>query len=86
MMDGAFAFGCSFNWPGKLSSDQAKFRGRSIIAIAGVPRTLSGKKLEVPVKKLLLGRGPDRVVNRDSMANPDSFDFFLAYAHAWANT
>jgi acetoacetyl-CoA synthetase len=51
-----------------------------------VPRTLSGKKLEVPVKKLLLGGDPDRVVNPDSMANPDSFDFFLAYADARANT
>ncbi|KPQ07163.1 MAG: acetoacetate-CoA ligase [Rhodobacteraceae bacterium HLUCCA12] len=53
-----------------------------IEAIAEVPRTLSGKKLEVPVKKLLLGRDPARVVNRDSMANPDSFDWFVAYARA----
>ena len=50
------------------------------VQIAEVPRTLSGKKLEVPVKKLLLGGDPDRVVNRDSMANPDSFDAFIAYA------
>jgi acetoacetyl-CoA synthetase len=45
-----------------------------------VPRTLSGKKLEVPVKKLLLGGDPAKVVNRDSMANPGSFDAFIAYA------
>ena len=45
-----------------------------------MPRTLSGKKLEVPVKKLLLGQDPEKVVNRDSMANPDSFDFFIDYA------
>ena len=51
-----------------------------IEAIAEVPRTLSGKKLEVPVKKLLLGGDPARVVNRDSMANPDSFDWFVGYA------
>jgi len=36
------------------------------------------------VKKLLLGGDPARVVNRDSMANPDSFDAFIAYAAARA--
>ncbi|WP_417627039.1 acetoacetate--CoA ligase [Pararhodobacter aggregans] len=50
-----------------------------IEAIPEVPRTLSGKKLEVPVKKLFLGGDPARVVNRDSMANPDSFDWFIAW-------
>ena len=64
----------------------ARFQPNEIIEITEVPRTLSGKKLEVPVKKLLLGGDPERVVNRDSMANPDSFDFFLAYAQARANT
>lgn len=64
----------------------ARFVPNEIIEIAEVPRTLSGKKLEVPVKKLLLGGDPDTVVNRDSMANPESFDFFTAYAHARANT
>ncbi|KIN70207.1 Acetoacetate-CoA ligase [Sulfitobacter noctilucicola] len=63
----------------------ARFVPNEIVQIAEVPRTLSGKKLEVPVKKLLLGGDPERVVNRDSMANPDSFDFFIAYANARAN-
>lgn len=58
----------------------ARFTPNEIVEIAAVPRTLSGKKLEVPVKKLLLGGDPDKVVNRDSMANPDSFDFFVDYA------
>ncbi|MEX0286141.1 MAG: acetoacetate--CoA ligase [Paracoccaceae bacterium] len=61
-------------------SVSARFVPNDIVQIAEVPRTLSGKKLEVPVKKLLLGGDPSRVVNRDSMANPDSFDFFVAYA------
>ena len=56
-----------------------RFVPNQIIAVDEIPRTLSGKKLEVPVKKLLLGGDPDKVVNRDSMANPDSFDFFIAY-------
>lgn len=60
----------------------ARFLPNDIIEIAEVPRTLSGKKLEVPVKKLLLGGDPGRVVNRDSMANPGSFDMFIAYAAA----
>ena len=58
----------------------ARFVPNEMIEIAEVPRTLSGKKLEVPVKKLLLGGDPDKTVNRDSMANPDSFDTFIAYA------
>lgn len=57
-----------------------RFLPNEIIAITEVPRTLSGKKLEVPVKKLLLGGNPEKVVNRDSMANPASFDQFIAYA------
>ncbi|MCC5971796.1 MAG: acetoacetate--CoA ligase [Pararhodobacter sp.] len=59
-----------------------RFVPDAIEAIDEVPRTLSGKKLEVPVKKLLLGGDPERVVNRDSMANPGSLDWFIAYARA----
>jgi acetoacetyl-CoA synthetase len=58
----------------------ARFIPNEIVQIDTVPRTLSGKKLELPVKKLLLGGDPERVVNRDSMSNPDSFDQFIAYA------
>jgi acetoacetyl-CoA synthetase len=58
----------------------ARFIPNEIVQVTEVPRTLSGKKLEVPVKKLLLGQDSEKVVNRDSMANPDSFDFFIAYA------
>ena len=58
----------------------ARFLPDEIVEITEVPRTLSGKKLEVPVKKLLLGGDPATVVNRDSMANPASFDQFTDYA------
>ena len=58
----------------------ARFVPDEIIKIDEVPRTLSGKKLEVPVKKLLLGSDPKTVVNRDSMANPSSFEFFIDFA------
>ncbi|MCA2013334.1 acetoacetate--CoA ligase [Cereibacter sphaeroides] len=50
-----------------------------IVAAPEIPRTLSGKKLEVPVKKLLLGGDPATVVNRDSMANPGSFDWYIRW-------
>jgi hypothetical protein len=46
-------------------------------AIAEVPRTLSGKVLEVPVKRILMGTDPDRAASRDSLANPDSLDYFI---------
>ncbi|MFD1193920.1 acetoacetate--CoA ligase [Seohaeicola saemankumensis] len=64
------------------ASVSARFLPDDIVQVAEVPRTLSGKKLEVPVKKLLLGGDPEKVVNRDSMANPNSFDAFIAYAAA----
>ncbi len=48
--------------------------------IAGVPRTMSGKKLEVPVKRILLGHDPAKAVNRASMANPESIDWFVGFA------
>lgn len=62
------------------SNVSARFIPSEIVQITDVPRTMSGKKLEVPVKKLLLGGDPAKIVNRDSMANPDSFDFFVQYA------
>jgi acetoacetyl-CoA synthetase len=49
-----------------------------ISAVPAVPRTLSGKKLEVPVKRILLGADPDAVASRGSLANPESLDAFVA--------
>ncbi|HRO58894.1 MAG TPA: acetoacetate--CoA ligase [Burkholderiaceae bacterium] len=53
-----------------------------VYAIPEVPRTMSGKKLEVPVKRILLGQPIEKSVNRDSMANPDSIDWFVEFAAA----
>ncbi len=52
----------------------------SIEAIAEVPRTLSNKKLEVPVKKILLGADPSTAASRDSLANPAALDWFAERA------
>ncbi|WP_076998099.1 acetoacetate--CoA ligase [Variovorax sp. KK3] len=49
-------------------------------AIEEVPRTLTGKKMEVPVRKLLLGLTAVDVVDRDTMANPHSLEPFMAHA------
>jgi len=51
-----------------------------IAVTADVPRTISGKKMEVPIKKILLGKSPDESVNRDSMANPESIDWYVDFA------
>jgi acetoacetyl-CoA synthetase len=47
-----------------------------IFQIAEVPRTLSGKVLEVPVKRILMGEAPDRAASRDSLGNPAALDYF----------
>jgi acetoacetyl-CoA synthetase len=60
----------------------ARFLPDEIVQMPEVPRTLSGKKLEVPVKKLLLGAPPEKAANRDSLANPDAFDAYVAFAEA----
>jgi acetoacetyl-CoA synthetase len=49
-----------------------------IFRIAEVPRTLSGKVLEVPVKRILTGTPPERAASRDSLANPDALDYFVS--------
>ena len=49
-------------------------------AIAEVPRTLSGKVLEVPVKRILTGAPPERAASRESLANPQALDFFVELA------
>jgi acetoacetyl-CoA synthetase len=51
-----------------------------ILVIQDVPRTLSGKKLEVPVKKLLLGFPIEKAISMDAMGNPDSIKYFIEFA------
>jgi acetoacetyl-CoA synthetase len=50
--------------------------------IEEVPRTLSGKVLEVPVKRILMGEKADRAASRDSLQNPAALDFFVELASA----
>ena len=57
-----------------------------IEAVADIPRTLSGKKLEVPVKRILTGTPVDAAAARGSLANPDSLDAFARMAAAREET
>jgi hypothetical protein len=47
--------------------------------VAEIPRTLSGKKQELPIKKLLLGQPMEKVVNKEAMANPGCLDWYVAF-------
>lgn len=53
-----------------------------IIAVPDIPYTISGKKMETPVKRILLRQPPEKAYNRDSMKNPESMDTFLTLAAA----
>jgi len=52
----------------------------AIIPVTGIPRTLTGKKLEAPVKRILRGESADKVASRDSLADPAALDAFVALA------
>jgi acetoacetyl-CoA synthetase len=58
----------------------------SITAVSAIPRTLSGKKLEVPVKRILLGAAPEVAASRDALADPAALAPFEALADARART
>jgi len=52
----------------------------SIEAVPAIPRTLTAKKLELPVKRILLGARPEDVASRDALAEPGALDAFVAIA------
>lgn len=58
----------------------ARYLPNEIIAVPEIPRTLSGKKLELPIRKLLLGQPMEKVANRDSLGNPQSLEWYLNFA------
>jgi len=52
----------------------------AILPVRGIPRTLTGKKLEAPVKRILRGEPAERVASRDSLADPTALDAFVDLA------
>ena len=57
-----------------------RFVPNDIFQAPEIPRTLTGKKQELPIKKLLLGQAIDKVLNRDAMANAGCLDWYVAFA------
>jgi len=52
----------------------------TVQAVPSIPRTMTGKKLELPVKRMLLGAPPEQVSSRDALADPDAIDAFARFA------
>ena len=63
---------------------RTKLSGRhvpnDVFQVPDIPRTITGKKLELPIKKLLLGASIEKVANPGAMANPKSLDWFVEFA------
>ncbi|HRB10681.1 MAG TPA: acetoacetate--CoA ligase, partial [Ottowia sp.] len=57
-----------------------RFVPDDIFQVTEIPRTLSGKKQELPIKKLLLGQPLEKVVNKEAMANPGSLEWYVGLA------
>lgn len=55
-----------------------------VLEVAAIPRTLSGKTLEVPVKRILMGEAPELVASRGSLSNPEALNWFVELARARA--
>ena len=53
--------------------------------IDAVPYTLTGKKLEIPVRKILLGTSVEKAANPGAMINPQSLEYFIEYARSHAD-
>jgi acetoacetyl-CoA synthetase len=57
-----------------------RFLPNAIFQVSEIPRTLSGKKQELPIKKLLLGQPLEQVINREAMANPGCLAWYIDFA------
>lgn len=57
-----------------------RFVPNDVFQVAEIPRTLSGKKQELPIKKLLLGQPVEKVINKEAMANPACLDWYVHFA------
>ena len=53
-----------------------------VVQVPAIPRTLTGKKLEVPIKRLFMGADPETTLNRNAVADPAALDAFVELAAA----
>lgn len=65
------------------SATSARHVPDTVIQAPSLPVTHAGKKIEIPIKRLFLGHGADEVINRGSLANPDSLNWFTEQASAY---
>lgn len=56
-----------------------------IYDVTEVPYTLTGKKMEIPIRKILMGAAPEKAASRDAMTNPKSLDYFIDFAESSAD-
>ena len=54
----------------------------AIYSVPGIPYTISGKKMEAPVKKILMGTPPQKAASRDTMRNPEALDYFSGFPNS----
>lgn len=57
-----------------------------IIPVSDIPYTISGKKTETPVKKVLMGKDPEKVVTKGALRNPESMNFFVDFYKKMVST
>jgi acetoacetyl-CoA synthetase len=68
------------------SSLSPRHRPDDIVAVPAIPRTMTGKKLELPVKQIMTGTPVTEVVSRDALVDPGAIEAFAAYAAERAAT
>jgi acetoacetyl-CoA synthetase len=54
----------------------------TVVGVPAIPRTLTSKKLELPVKRILQGASPEHVASRDALVDPGALDAFVAIARS----
>ena len=61
-----------------------RFVPNEVFQVDEIPRTLSGKKQELPIKKLLLGQPLEKVINKEAMVNPGCLEWYVRFANSRA--
>lgn len=63
-----------------LTQCSPRHKPSAIYEVFDLPVTLNGKKIEIPIKKILMGSSVDKVVNKGSLKNPEAIDYFIKFA------
>jgi acetoacetyl-CoA synthetase len=64
----------------------ARYLPNDMFEVPAIPRTLTGKKMEIPIRRLLLGEPAAKIANRDAMANPSSLEWYFELAKTRVNS